>query len=490
MGGQDKFWKLQRASGYLSPGPLPLPILGTLWCFGFGWHQGTLFSAKAYGKIFTVWVGHMPMIVVNGFHPVKHVLINHYEETSWRITTPFLRDTMNGKGILFSSGRCWKEQRLFVMSTLRLLGLGRKSIEHCVKEEASHMVAFFASKRGKPMDPFFSTFHAVANVISSMVFGHNFCTEDETFCKLVECIEYEANFFLSTFHLLYETFPWLMCHLPGPHQKAFSCLEFIHSFVRNEIRWHKEKKKTEDPRDFIDFYLDEISINKGDPESTFDEVNLVHVVYDLFMAGTDTVASTLRWALLFMVVHPDVQEKVQMEIDAVLTPFQCICYEDRKQMSYTNAVIHEIQRFKYVLVAGNYRLCSKDTTMLGFPIKKNTVIIPDIASALYDPEQWETPHQFNPNHFLDKDGHFFSRDAFIPFSMGQRLCLGASLAKMELFLFLTNLLQAFTLQLPEGVKELNTTPAKGRFVVQPYPYTICAVPRKVTAWREGGLLPK
>uniref|UniRef100_G1KUE5 Uncharacterized protein n=1 Tax=Anolis carolinensis TaxID=28377 RepID=G1KUE5_ANOCA len=112
-------------------------------------------------------------------------------------------------------------------------------------------------------------------------------------------------------------------------------------------------------------------------------------------------------------------EKIQEEIDTVLTPFQRIFYEDRKNMPYTNAVIHEIQRFKFVLLVGTFRLCAKDAAVLGFPIKKGTVIAPDIASALYDPEQWETPHQFNPNHFLDKDGKFFTRDAFIPFSIGK-----------------------------------------------------------------------
>ncbi|KAF7235658.1 Cytochrome P450 2J2 [Varanus komodoensis] len=280
--------------------------------------------------------------------------------------------------------------------------------------------------------------------------------------------------------MLYELFPWLMRRLPGPHQKAISCLEFIHSFGRKEIRNHKEKKKLDDLPDFIDYYLSEIDRKKGDPATSLDEDNLVQVIYDLFTAGTDTVVSTLQWALLFMVVYPDVQENIQKEIDAVLTPSQCIFYEDQKKMPYTNAVIHEILRFNFVLLVGSFRRCTKDTTILGFPIKKGTIVILDIASALYDPKKWETPHQFNPNHFLDKDGNFQNNDAFIPFSVGQRLCLGENLARKELFLFITNVLQAFTLQMPEGVTELSTTPAKG-FSVQPYPYKICALPRNLVA---------
>ncbi|XP_053243437.1 cytochrome P450 2J2-like [Podarcis raffonei] len=480
-----QFLKLQWARRHFPPGPLPLPLLGTLWCFGSGWHQDTLSKlSKVYGKVFTIWVGHKPMIVVNGFRLVKQVLSNYSEETSCRVVTPFVRDTMKAKGILFSSGHTWKEQRRFGISVLRSLGLGRRSMEFCVQEEAGHMVEFFASKRGQSVDPRTPLFHAFCSVISNVIFGHPFDIEDKVYQKLIECIEYEAHFFLSTFHLLYEVFPWLMCRLPGPHQKAFSCLEHIHSFGRSEIRRHKEKRETDEPQDFIDFYLDEINKKKDDPESTFDEANLVHVIYDLFTAGTDTGSSTLCWALLFMVVYPDIQEKVQAEIDAAVTCSQRISYEDRMNLPYTNAVIHEIQRHKYVLLVGNFRQCAKDATIFGFPMKKDTVIIPDIASALYDPEEWETPYQFNPNHFLDKEGNFFVRDAFIPFSIGKRLCLGENLARMEIFLFFTNLLQAFTLRLPDGVREINTNAVRGGLAVQPYPYMICAVPRKATAWKR------
>ncbi|XP_053164997.1 cytochrome P450 2J2-like [Hemicordylus capensis] len=477
-----QFLKMQWASRKLPPGPIPFPILGTLWCFGFEWHQGSLSKfSKVYGKTFTIWIGHMPMVVLNGYHAVRDVLINHSKETSWRIVTPFVRDTMHGKGILFSSGHTWKQQRRFGMMTLRTLGMGKKGLEYRVQEEASYLVELFANTKGKPMDPSSFLFYSVSSVISRVVFGHNFSIQDEIFHKLIECIEYEGHFFLSSFHLLYELCPWLMRYLPGPHQKAFSCLEFIHSFSRKEIQNHKEKKKLDDSWDFIDFYLEEIEKNKGDPSSTFDEDNLLHVIYDLFTAGTDTIVSTLRWVFLCMVVHPDVQEKVQKEIDAVLTPSQCISYEDQKSMPYTSAVIYEILRFNFVLLAGTFRQCGSDTTLLGFPIKKGTIIIVDIASALNDPEQWETPQQFNPNHFLDKDGNFFIREAFIPFSAGPRLCLGEKLAKTELFLFITNVLRAFTLQLPEGMTEVNTRPVEGRFAVQAHPYVICAVPRKTIA---------
>ncbi|KAL7991064.1 hypothetical protein Chor_014494 [Crotalus horridus] len=84
-----------------------------------------------------------------------------------------------------------------------------------------------------------------------------------------------------------------------------------------------------------------------------------------------------------------------------------ISYQDQKKLPYTNAVIHEIQHVKYVFLAGAPRQSTKDVKMKGYHIPKRTMILPDLRSILLDPEQWETPEEFNPNHFLEKDGKSF-----------------------------------------------------------------------------------
>uniref|UniRef100_A0A8C4VA10 Uncharacterized protein n=1 Tax=Falco tinnunculus TaxID=100819 RepID=A0A8C4VA10_FALTI len=268
---------------------------------------------------------------------------------------------------------------------------------------------------------------------------------------------------------LYEIFPWLVCRLPGPHKKALSCYDVLSSFARKEIRRHVERGIPDEPQDFIDFYLAEM---EKVSVCSYDEDNLVYVINDLFLGGSETSSTTLYWGLLYMVVNPDIQEKVQKELDAVLGPSRLICYEDRRKLPYTNAVVHEIQRFSNIVFVGMPRMCVRDTTLLGFPVKKGTIVMPNIASVLYDPEQWETPRQFNPGHFLDKEGNFIPREAFLPFSAGHRVCLGEHLARTELFIFFANLLRAFTFQLPEGVTKINTEPIFGG-TLQPHPYSVC-----------------
>uniref|UniRef100_A0A8C5UCQ7 Uncharacterized protein n=1 Tax=Malurus cyaneus samueli TaxID=2593467 RepID=A0A8C5UCQ7_9PASS len=431
----------------------------------FSWYLFHLQLAKTHGNIFTLWFGWIPVIVLNGFQAVKDGMTTHPEDVSGRLLSPFFRGTPSG--IILASGRSWKQQRRFGIMTLRNLGMGKKGLEHRVQEEASHLVEI----RVEPVDPSFPLFHSISNVICAVVFGYHFSDEDKTFHELIHATENLFSTWCVSLLQMYEILPWLVSRLPGPHKKALACYDVLSSFARKEIRRHIERGMPAEPQDFIDFYLAEIEKVKG-VKPKYDEENLVYVINDLFLGGSETSSTTLYWGLLYMVVNPHIQEKVQKELDAVLGPSQLICYEDRRKLPYTNAVVHEIQRFSNIVFA---RVVGTESTVSSL---QGTIVIPNIASVLYDPEQWETPRQFNPGHFLDKEGNFIPREAFLPFSAGKchRVCLGEHLARTELFIFFANLLRAFTFRLPEGVTEINTEPIFGG-TLQPHPYRVCAIPR-------------
>uniref|UniRef100_A0A673AWZ3 Cytochrome P450 2K1-like n=1 Tax=Sphaeramia orbicularis TaxID=375764 RepID=A0A673AWZ3_9TELE len=151
---------------------------------------------------------------------------------------------------------------------------------------------------------------------------------------------------------------------------------------------------------------------------------------------------------------------------------------DRKNLPYTDAVVHETQRMANVVPMSLPHKTSQDVAFQGYFIKKGTTVFPLLASVLYDESEWESPHTFNPAHFLDEESKFIKRDAFLPFSAGRRVCLGESLAKMELFLFFTSLLQHFRFTPPPGVREdeLDLTPALG-LTLSPSRHELCAVVR-------------
>ncbi|XP_055421996.1 cytochrome P450 2D14-like [Bubalus kerabau] len=103
-------------------------------------------------------------------------------------------------------------------------------------------------------------------------------------------------------------------------------------------------------------------------------------------------------------------------------------------------------------------------------------LITNLSSVLKDETVWEKPFCFHPEHFLDAQGRFVKQEAFIPFSAGRHACLGEPLARMELFLFFTSLLQHFSFSVPAGQPRPSD---HGVFaaLVTPAPYQLYAVPR-------------
>ncbi|XP_075047347.1 cytochrome P450 2J4-like [Mixophyes fleayi] len=472
-----KYLKIIWKARSLPPGPSPLPFIGNLWALSFNLYPDTLSKlAKVYGNIYTVWLGHTPIVVLHGYRAVKNAIISHSEEMSGRPNSNFLKDITSGKGIVISNGHNWKQQRRFGLMTLRNLGLGKRGLETRIQEEAQCLVESFAAQNGKPMDTSFFIIHSVANVISAVVFGHRFSIDDITFQKLVAGNNNLVNSLGSKWGTIYDSFPWLIKHLPGPHQKTFRSKEYLEKFVKQEIRIHQENGSPEEPDDLIDHYLAQIAKTKDEPDSTFDTANLIQVVIDLFIAGTETTATTLQWALLLILSYPDIQEKIHKELDAALDASSAITYEDRTKLPYTNAVIHEIQRFGSIASVGIARCNIKDFTLDGYSLKQDTLILPNLFSVLHDSQYWETPYEFNPNHFLTKDGSFKANEAFLPFSAGHRVCLGEQLARFELVIFLITLLRAFNFHLPEGVTKVNTNYIPS-ITLKPHPYKVCALPR-------------
>ncbi|XP_010146979.1 PREDICTED: cytochrome P450 2J6-like [Eurypyga helias] len=472
-----QFLKFQWIRRQFPPGPTPYPFFGNLLQMKFRIHHELLKNmAKIHGNVFTLWLSNVPVVVLQGFQAVKEGLTVHSEDVAGRPMCNGFHILTRGNGVMFSNGHLWKQQRRFGLATMRKLGVGKKDQEYRLQEEACHLVEYFRKTNGKPLDPSMPVVQAVSNVICSVIFGHRLSNDDENFHRLIESIDTITAFANSFSFFVHELFPWFANVFLTPLKKFKSSVNFVNGLLAKELESHKEKEKTDENQDFIDYYLDEIAKTKGEADSTYDEENLMQTIFDLFLAGTETTATTLRWALLYMVVYPDIQEKVQKELDAVLGCSHLICYEDRKKLPYTNAVIHEIQRYSNIVLIALPRQSVKDTQLLGFPVPKNTTILSNIDSVLSDPGKWETPDEFNPGHFLDKDGNFVNREAFLPFSIGHRVCMGELLARVELFIVFSTLLQAFTFTLPEGAKEVNTKFVFGS-TMKPPPYQLCAIPR-------------
>ncbi|XP_060703980.1 cytochrome P450 2J6-like isoform X1 [Hemiscyllium ocellatum] len=469
------FMKRRKGQNY-PPGPWGLPFIGNI--FQVNWNSPHLSFAKLwkeYGDVVSVQFGWTNTVILNGYKTLKEALVKKSEDFADRPQFAVYDEIvkMIGEGIVFARyGPWWREQRRFSLSTLRNLGLGKRSLEARILEEAKFLNKQFENAKGLPFDPHISLNNATSNIICSIIFGERFDYQDEKFHKFLHYLSEDLALEGGFWGQLLNSFPFIR-NLPGPHQKIFKNQRVLVQFFQNIVTKHEELCPPDETRDFIDAFLAEQEKMKHDPKTSFLKSNLLGTAIDLFAAGTESTSTTLRWGLLFMVLHPDVQSKVQEEIDSVIGKERKPALDDREEMPYTNAVIHEIQRAGNITPISVPHQTYRDTEVMGYTIPKGTMIIPNLSSALFDENVWSTPHQFNPGHFLNSAGGFVKPEAFIPFSAGRRVCLGEQLAKTELFLFFTSMLQQFTFHLPENEPRPNYTESKFGITLSPRPYRLC-----------------
>ncbi|XP_048035123.1 cytochrome P450 2K6-like isoform X3 [Megalobrama amblycephala] len=465
--------------GKYPPGPKPLPLLGNLHMLDLKKTYLSLCElSKQYGSVYTVHFGPKKVLILSGYKTVKQALVNLSEEFGDRDITPIFHDFNQGYGIMFSNGENWREMRRFALSNLRDFGMGKKRSEELIIKETQYLKEEFEKFDGKPFDTTLPIAMAVSNVISAIVYSTRFEYSDTKLHHMIRRANENMKMTGSASVQLYNMFPWLRPFVANQ--------KLIMNNVRETFKQSKELlnglKKTlnpQEPRGIVDSFLirQQKDEESGKTDSLYHSMNLYSTINNLFAAGTDSTATTLRWSLLLMAKYPEIQAEVQGEIDRVIGGRQPAA-EDRKNLPYTDAVIHETQRFANVVPLGSPRHTTCDVHLNGYLIKKGTSVFPLLVSVLRDENEWETPDSFNPRHFLNKQGQFVKKDAFMPFSAGRRVCLGESLARMELFLFFTFLLQHFCFTPPPGVSEddLDLTPVVG-FTLNPAPHKLCAVKR-------------
>ncbi|XP_049630552.1 cytochrome P450 2J2-like isoform X7 [Suncus etruscus] len=409
----------------MPPGPPRLPILGNLFQLGFKEpHLQIQQVVKKYGNVICMKFGGMYTIFITGLPLIKEALVHQDQHFINRPVLPMQNRIFKGKG--------------------------------------------------QPFDPHFKINNAVSNIICSVTFGERFEYQDEKFQEVLRMMDEGMSLLASPWCKLYNMFPRIMELLPGPHQTFFNDWENLKLFVAEMIENHKKDWNPNETRDFIDAYLKEINKHKGDTATSFDEENLIYTTLDLFFAGTETTSATLRWALLYMALYPDIQEKVHAEIDRVIGQMQQPSMALRESMPYTHAVVHEIQRKGNIVPLNVPREVTADTTLAGYNMPKGTFVLTNLTALHFDPAEWATPEKFNPKHFLE-NGQFKKREDFLPFSIGKRACPGELLARTELFIFFTTLMQKFTFKPPDN--EQLTQDFRIGITLAPVKYRICAIPR-------------
>ncbi|XP_072047419.1 cytochrome P450 2J4-like [Amphiura filiformis] len=387
-------------------------------------------------------------------------------------------EVLKGAGIILSTGESWHEHRKFSLTVLRSFGVGKKSFEHQIATESEYLMKEISSLQGKPFDPthFFS--NATSNIICSVVLGKRFDYDDPEFKQMLHSLEIFVDnpVFASVFFMAPRLVTYLTM-IPFFPKGPMPSLISVRGKFMDIVNKHRDNFNSENMRDYIDVYLKEMQIKNNQGTRThFSDIELLAVVNDFFIAGTETTSTTLRWALLYMLKYPDVQKRVNREIDSVVGRDRLPNLSDKPSLPFTVAVIHEIQRFGAISNLGVPRYTNEDTDFQGYTIPKGSFVQPSLYSVTRDSSFWQDPDDFKPERFLDENGQVIKIPENMVFGAGKRVCLGEHLARMELFIFYTHLMHRYRFEKPPGMESVNIQPKPGG-ILTPHPYDICAMER-------------
>ncbi|XP_025030837.1 cytochrome P450 2C18-like [Python bivittatus] len=454
---------------------------------------------EKYGPVFTVWMGPKLLVVLCGYEVVKDALVDHAEEFGGRPDVPFDERVTRGQGILSKNEAKWRELRRFTLSTLRNFGMGKTAMSTRVQKEAVCLAEEMATRQGplwsslfqrKPKEKWLLGLlselgwtlirKAIQFVllkgcsvkrkgnISSRIFlllfflpqnsSEDFYTIEDLVMSVY--VLFFAGSTTTSQTLLYSflamaKFP----HIQGtdiPMETAKAIMNTIINLpIKTEqllhlqtaipwccVKWRREGYGATFTRLHV-FYMEL-------PLRNIQKLKLSECGSGSSYGGI-LICPCYTFALR-AVLAPT---KVQQEIDEVVGTNRTPNMEDRLRMSFTNAVVHEFQRYQKGMLENFPRETTCDTKFRGYNIPKvwqYMAVAPVLTSVHFDPFQWETPERFNPDHFLDEKGQFRRRDGFMPFSAGRWACPGEALARMELFLFFSTLLQKYTFHLVGEIK--------------------------------------
>ena len=253
-----------------------------------------------------------------------------------------------------------------------------------------------------------------------------------------------------------------------------------------QMKRHEDTFDPSEIRDFCDALLSakaEAETENSKDVKYLDINRLTNVLFDIFLAGTDTTRMTLQWAFLILANEPDLQEKIREEIETQVGD-DIPTLEHKVNCHIINSFLAEVLRFRPIAGFVGHKTI-EDTTLGGYTIPKDTSVLMSLLSVNFDEKTFPEAKKFKPDRFLKPDGRFYetSLEASLPFGIqGRRTCPGNKFAITNLFMLLVGFFQntkGYKIELENGPGSLDySVDPNNSSGYLPYPYKIKLVKAK------------
>ncbi|KAJ6659734.1 hypothetical protein lerEdw1_018449 [Lerista edwardsae] len=429
------------------PGPTPWPFIGT----ALGYRKGVLTYDREcfekYGKIWGLYDGRQPVMVVTDIPIIKAVLVKECYSvfTNRRIFGPTGRLK---SAISIAEDDHWKKIRTILSPTFTSGKLKEMFpiINHHVKillksvqqrAEGDDVVDIKQLLGAYSMD-----------VITSTSFGVNtdsINNPEDPFVKEARKLT-KFDLFSPIFILLY-IFPFTSPLMNKMNWTIFPH-EAIEFFARsiNKIKKQREEGGEKGRVDFLQLMMDSQKhqsngLNDSQKALTDDEILAQATIF--IFAGYEAVSNSLMYLAYELALHPDVQQKLQDEIDTVMSNKAGFTYDTIMQMEYVDMAVSEILRM-YPLGGRIERVCKKDVEINGITIPKGTTMVIPPYVLHFDPEHWTDPKEFKPERFSKENKDNINPYVYLPFGAGPRNCIGSRFSLLTMKAALVSILQNFS----------------------------------------------
>ena len=442
-----------------------MPLYRASKCHGKLLEQLNKFTNSGFAYLRSYPGGTHRLILFN-FSDLKDLFFTHGQESIGRNFGVSVHQGSEAReAIVEAWGPVWKNNRKIFHNHLR--SFGRERQLQMVLDEAKHLSEKLESL-GENFEPSELLQSAVFNVITILIFGFRFPYSDPEGDKALRAI-----LTCNKKHMMLPSYIIKILKLFKLSKQAvdvFKAIRTSKSFIREQINARLQGGARETAEALVDAYI----LDSEKEGKKFDVNNLIAIIFELYFAGTETTSTTLTWVFACLARYPEIQDKIAAEIEAKVGNSE-LTNVHLKNMDYTIAVQYEIQRFSStVQMTLPHKMVQEVKLESGSVIKKDETIWANIYHIMRDPKYFKYPEEFNPGNFLDESGTKLKMvEAFVPYGVGPRICLGQTLADLEVKVMMIEIVRRFKItssddiDLTDTVQNLTCGPQPYRYNLEP-----------------------
>ncbi|ODM93070.1 Methyl farnesoate epoxidase [Orchesella cincta] len=388
----------RRSTANLPPGPPRLPIIGSLLSITFKSELPSITLAnlsKIYGDVVHVKMGMSSKVVFSTYEAAKEILDHDKANETDLVGIIGDRNMHQNMGIVWASEEVWRTLRRFTIRTLRDFGFGKAaSMDVVINEELVKFLRHFNrtlnSNNDNKMLVTKELFAMSAlNVLWRLVTGKSYELGNERLKELLRLSNefVNASTYCGDISTIFPTLrDWLPDYFTG-RKRIEKCIQKLRDFARI-------------PKRLLMYSLQK----EENQKSNLNDEQLIYTLLDLFQGGADTSSNTLTFALLYLTLYPDIQNKVHEELDAVISKDAVITVEMKSKLPYCSATLLETLRYSSVIPFAPNRVAVDDFQFRNYTIKKGTTIMVNLHGLNVDEQIWGDPLVFRPERFLTQEG--------------------------------------------------------------------------------------